>query len=88
MSFIPGGISLNSESDNHYPEEAPAHTLAADGFVIDKLSASNEQFKRTVENTAYVTLMTDTARIIQPRRHVEERSLRCFREVTHRAFQK
>lgn len=31
MRWIPGGTFLMG-SDNHYPEEAPAHTVRVDGF--------------------------------------------------------
>jgi formylglycine-generating enzyme len=55
MSFIPGGTFLMG-SDNHYPEEAPAHTATVEGFWMDKFAVSNEQFERFVENTGYITV--------------------------------
>jgi formylglycine-generating enzyme required for sulfatase activity len=41
---------------NHYPEEAPAHEVAVDGFWMDPCPVTNLQFKRFVEATKYVTL--------------------------------
>jgi formylglycine-generating enzyme required for sulfatase activity len=54
MSFIPGGTFLMG-SDDHYPEEAPAHSASVDGFWIDKFAVTNELFERFVENTGYLT---------------------------------
>jgi len=54
MIFVPGSTFLMG-SDNHYPEEAPAHSVTVDGFWIDQYAVTNEQFERFVEKTNYVT---------------------------------
>ena len=35
MAWIPGGTFLMG-SDRHYPEEAPVHKVAVDGFWMDR----------------------------------------------------
>jgi len=55
MVFIPGG-EFTMGSDKHYPEEAPAHRVAVDGFRIDRHTVTNKEFRRFVDATAYVTL--------------------------------
>jgi formylglycine-generating enzyme required for sulfatase activity len=42
-------------SDHHYPEEAPAHSVAVDGFWIDRYLVTNSRFAEFVEATGYVT---------------------------------
>jgi formylglycine-generating enzyme len=54
MSFIPGGRFIMG-SDQHYPEEAPAHEASVDAFWIDKYTVTNEQFAQFVAKTGYVT---------------------------------
>jgi formylglycine-generating enzyme len=55
MAWIPGG-TFRMGSDHHYPEEAPAHTVAVDGFSIDRYAVTNRDFARFVRETDYVTL--------------------------------
>ena len=55
MVRVPGGAFLMG-SDDHYPEEAPVHTVAVDGFWIDRTPVTNEQFATFVEATGYVTV--------------------------------
>ena len=55
MVFIPGG-EFTMGSDKHYPEEAPAHRVAVDGFRIDRCTVTNKEFRRFVDATSYVTL--------------------------------
>ena len=55
MVWIPGG-TFRMGSARHYPEEAPAHEVAVDGFWMDPYPVTNLQFKRFVEATRYVTL--------------------------------
>lgn len=55
MVWIPGGSYLMG-SDKHYPEEAPAHHVAVEGFWMDKYAVTNAQFSRFVEQTAYTTV--------------------------------
>ena len=54
MIRIPGG-SFRMGSDRHYVEEAPAHTVAVDGFWIDPTPVTNAQFRKFVKATGHVT---------------------------------
>jgi formylglycine-generating enzyme required for sulfatase activity len=47
-------------SDDHYPEEAPAHPVAVSGFWIDRTQVTNAAFRRFVKATGYVTLAERT----------------------------
>ena len=55
MSRIPGG-AFTMGSNDHYPEEAPAHRVRVDPFWIDRYAVTNREFARFVEATGYVTL--------------------------------
>jgi formylglycine-generating enzyme len=55
MVWIPGG-TFRMGSDRHYPEEAPAHEVRVDGFWMDAHTVTNEEFRRFVDATGYVTL--------------------------------
>ncbi len=55
MAFIPGGKFLMG-SDHFYPEEKPVHEVTVDGFWMDRFEVTNEDFKKFVENTSYVTV--------------------------------
>ena len=54
MVRIPGG-TFRMGSDKHYPEEAPAHSVAVDGFWIDRTPVTNAEFHRFVRATGYMT---------------------------------
>jgi sulfatase modifying factor 1 len=54
MVWIPSGTFLMG-SNNHYPEEAPAHLATVHGLWMDKFTVTNEQFAAFVEETGYVT---------------------------------
>lgn len=54
MVWIPGGTFMMGSND-HYPEEAPAHEVTVDGFWMDQYTVTNAQFSRFVEDTNYVT---------------------------------
>lgn len=54
MLFVPGG-TFHMGSDNHYPEEAPAHRVSVDGFWIDRAPVTNREFRKFVNATGYVT---------------------------------
>ena len=43
-------------SDQHYPEEAPAHGVELAGFWIDRAPVTNAQFLKFVKATSYRTL--------------------------------
>jgi formylglycine-generating enzyme len=55
MVFVPGG-EFTMGSDRHYPEEAPAHRAAVDGFLIDARPVTNDDFAAFVAATGHVTL--------------------------------
>ena len=55
MVWILGGAFLMG-SDDHYPEEAPAHRVGVDGFWMDRYAVTNAQFRRFVTETGYVTV--------------------------------
>ena len=55
MAWIPGG-TFRMGSDRHYPEEAPVHIVSVDGFWMDVCTVTNEEFRRFVEATGYVTM--------------------------------
>ena len=55
MTWIPGG-TFRMGSNDHYPEEAPAHRARVDGFWIDTTPVTNAQFKRFVRATGHVTV--------------------------------
>ncbi|HEX3905058.1 MAG TPA: formylglycine-generating enzyme family protein [Polyangia bacterium] len=54
MEWIPGGEFMMG-SNRHYREEAPAHLETVDGFWLDRWPVTNEQFRRFIEETGYVT---------------------------------
>lgn len=54
MVWIPGG-TFRMGSDNHYPEEAPAHRVTVDAFWIDRAPVTNRQFKEFVRATGHIT---------------------------------
>jgi formylglycine-generating enzyme required for sulfatase activity len=55
MVWVPGG-TFQMGSDTHYPEEAPAHAVAVDGFWMDRYTVTNAQFRRFVDAAQYVTV--------------------------------
>jgi formylglycine-generating enzyme required for sulfatase activity len=55
MVRVPGG-EFTMGSDEHYPEEAPAHRVAMDGFSIDATAVTNAEFAALVEATGYLTV--------------------------------
>jgi formylglycine-generating enzyme len=54
MVWVPGG-TFRMGSNDHYPEEAPVHRVAVDGFWIDRTPVTNRQFKQFVNATGHVT---------------------------------
>ncbi|WP_238389779.1 formylglycine-generating enzyme family protein [Pseudoxanthomonas koreensis] len=54
MIAIPGG-TFRMGSDEHYPEEAPAHRVSVDGFMIDAHPVTNARFAEFVRATGHVT---------------------------------
>jgi formylglycine-generating enzyme len=54
MVWIPGGEFLMG-SDDHYPEEAPAHRVRVDAFWIDRAPVTNADFTEFIRATGHVT---------------------------------
>lgn len=52
---LDGGL-FTMGSDDHYPEEVPAHPVRVDGFRIDPYAVTNERFDAFVTATGYVTV--------------------------------
>ncbi|MFZ4756363.1 MAG: formylglycine-generating enzyme family protein [Miltoncostaeaceae bacterium] len=55
MTWVPGA-TFRMGSDEHYAEEAPAHSVTVDGFWIDTTTVTNRQFKDFVTATGYRTV--------------------------------
>ncbi|QRM36178.1 formylglycine-generating enzyme family protein (plasmid) [Microvirga sp. VF16] len=55
MLRIAGG-TFRMGSDRHYPEEAPVHRVAVDGFWIDRTPVTNRQFREFVRATGHATV--------------------------------
>ena len=55
MVWVPGG-TFTMGSDDHYPEEAPAHSVGVEGFWIDRTTVTNDDFAAFVKATGHVTL--------------------------------
>lgn len=54
MVQVPGGVFLMGSND-HYPEEAPAHRVAVDAFWIERTPVTNRRFAEFVAATGHVT---------------------------------
>lgn len=50
------GNTFRMGSNDHYPEEAPVHEVAVDGFWIDRFPVTNADFARFVAATGRVTI--------------------------------
>ena len=55
MTCVPGA-TFRMGSDEHYPEEAPVHSVAVDGLWIDTAAVTNRQFAEFAEATGYRTV--------------------------------
>jgi len=55
MAWVPAA-TFRMGSDDHYPEEAPAHPVSVGGFWIDRYAVTNRAFAEFVAETAYVTV--------------------------------
>ena len=60
MMWVPGG-TFTMGSDDHYPEEAPAHRVTVEGFWIDHHTVTNTEFARFVKDTGYTTVAESPA---------------------------
>jgi formylglycine-generating enzyme required for sulfatase activity len=57
MLWIPGG-TFRMGSDRHYPEEAPVHRVAVDGFWMDRTPVTNRQFRDFVREQQWKARVT------------------------------
>lgn len=55
MRFVTGG-TFRMGSDDHYPEEGPAHLVRGDSFWIDETPVTNADFAAFVAATGHITL--------------------------------
>ena len=55
MRWIPAG-EFSMGSEDFYPEEAPVHRVAVDGFWIDEHPVTVAEFRRFVKATDHVTV--------------------------------
>ena len=56
MVWIPGGeFTMGTDDPESYAIERPAHRVRVDGFWMDETEVTNEQFRKFVEETKYVT---------------------------------
>jgi formylglycine-generating enzyme required for sulfatase activity len=56
MVWIPGGeFTMGSDADLARPEEKPAHRVRVRAFWMDEHEVTNEQFKKFVDATNYLT---------------------------------
>ena len=56
MAWVPGGTFTMGCEDCGMPDALPAHTVAIDGFWIDRTPVTNDQFARFVAATGYRTV--------------------------------
>ena len=54
MVWIPAKTYAMGSND-HYPEERPAHRVSVDGFWIDKYPVTNQQFAQFIDATGHKT---------------------------------
>jgi formylglycine-generating enzyme required for sulfatase activity len=56
MVWIPGGqFVMGTDAEVGWADEKPAHPVRVDGFWMDATEVTNEQFRKFVEATGYVT---------------------------------
>jgi sulfatase modifying factor 1 len=59
LVWVPGR-TFTMGSNEHYPEEAPAHRVSVDGFWIDPTPVTYRQFASFVKDTGHVTVAEKT----------------------------
>ena len=47
---------MGTDEEEAYAAEKPAHRVKVDGFWMDETEVTNEQFKKFVDATGYVTV--------------------------------
>lgn len=57
MKWVPGGeFMMGTNETDAYDPEKPAHPVKVNGFWMDETEVTNEQFKKFVDATGYVTI--------------------------------
>jgi sulfatase modifying factor 1 len=57
MQWIPGGeFTMGTDDQQSYDHERPAHQVKVAGFWMDETEVTNEQFKKFVDESSYVTV--------------------------------
>jgi sulfatase modifying factor 1 len=59
MVWIPGGTAVLGD-DEGPPDERPAHTVAVDGFWMDRAEVTNAAFKKFTDATGFLTIAERT----------------------------
>jgi formylglycine-generating enzyme required for sulfatase activity len=60
MVWIAGGTYLRGSDNPKMPDAQPRHEVTVDGFWMDRTAVTNEEFRRFVEATSYVTVAERT----------------------------
>ena len=56
MVWIPTGeFTMGTDDERSFPNERPAHRVLVDGFWMDARDVTNDEFKKFVDATGYVT---------------------------------
>jgi formylglycine-generating enzyme required for sulfatase activity len=55
MAWVPGGTFAMGSAD-FYPEEQPVHSVAVDGFWMDRHAVTVDEFRRFIAESGYVTV--------------------------------
>jgi len=56
MVWIPGGEFWMGSDEPQFPDARPWHRVYVDGFWMDKIEVTNEQFDKFVKTTGYLTV--------------------------------
>jgi formylglycine-generating enzyme required for sulfatase activity len=59
MVWVPGGTAVLGD-DQGAPDEGPAHSVAIDGFWMDRTEVTNAEFQKFVDATRYATIAERT----------------------------
>ena len=56
MVFIPGGeFEMGGDGEEARPDEFPKHTVVINSFWMDETEVTNDQFKKFIDETGYIT---------------------------------
>jgi formylglycine-generating enzyme required for sulfatase activity len=77
MTWIPGG-TFRMGSERHYPEKAPTHRVAVDGFFVDRMPVTNREFRWFVNATGRTIAAATARRRAMPRRSTPRPAISAF----------